>query len=110
MTISVPSHTAANHLRYLSSTLVQLITKQSITFKQLNTIDIIVSYATSVPNNSSLGASSAGLAQIHQNPASKLRNKSLSANTRETITYTAKHVITDPKLKQALLKLANSDT
>ena len=43
LTISVSSQTAANHLRYMSSTLVELIRKQSDTFKKLNTIDIIVS-------------------------------------------------------------------
>ena len=105
LTISVNSHTAANHLRYMSSTLVELIRKQSTTFKQLNAIDIIVSY-TATPLSSS---NTPTAAYSQKSNANNHKDQALSANTRKTIAHTATHVITDEALKQALLKLANCD-
>lgn len=105
LTIAVNSLTAANHLRYMSSTLAELIRTQSITFKQLNTVDIIVSYTATPPSATNQSMSS----YPSRNKTNNHSDQALSANTRETIAYTATHVITDKKLKQVLLKLANCD-
>lgn len=102
LTISVTSHTAANHLRYLATTLVQLIKDQSRRFQHLDSVEIIVSYATSVPSTSST--------YKNQETVNKVEKRLLSSSTRKTIAHTANHVIKDQKLKQALLKLANCDT
>ncbi|WP_230660405.1 hypothetical protein [Psychrobacter sp. I-STPA10] len=107
LTIAVSSHTAANHLRYMSSTLVEFIKMQSMTFKQLNSIDIIVSYTTKPLSTSASMTSlpTKNSRNIHDNHNKQV----LSTNARKTIAHTATHVITDEKLKQALLKLANCD-
>ena len=42
LTLSVGSITAANHIRYLQSAYLQVLTKQSITFKQLKKIRVVV--------------------------------------------------------------------
>ena len=40
--LSVNSMTAANHIRYLHSSYLQILTEQSITFKQLKQIRVVV--------------------------------------------------------------------
>ena len=102
--LSVGSMTAANHIRYLQSAYLQVLTEQSITFKQLKQIRVIV--ANSSANNhyskslSALSASRSMSVKAHENQA-------LSQNTKRTISQAAEHVTTDENLKKALLRLIN---
>ena len=50
--LSVGSMTAANHVRYLQNAYLQVLTEQSITFKQLKQIRVVVT-KTSANNHSS---------------------------------------------------------
>ena len=50
--LSVDSMTAANHIRYLQNAYLQVLTEQSITFKQLKQIRVVVA-KNSADNHSS---------------------------------------------------------
>ncbi|CAN6961450.1 DUF721 domain-containing protein [Psychrobacter okhotskensis] len=104
LTLSVGSMTAANHIRYLQNAYLQVLTEQSITFKQLKQIRVVVA---KIPANSlsskKLFALSTTLSKSHET----IENKALSQNTKRTISQAAEHVTTDEKLKKALLRLAN---
>ena len=104
LTLSVGSMTAANHIRYLQNAYLQVLTEQSITFKQLKQIRVVVA---KIPANSlsskKLFALSTTLSKSHE----AIENKALSQNTKRTISQAAEHVTTDEKLKKALLRLAN---
>ena len=102
--LSVGSMTAANHIRYLQSAYLQVLTEQSITFKQLKQIRVVVANK-SVDNHyskssSALSASLSTSVKAHENQA-------LSQNTKRTISQAAEHVTTDENLKKALLRLIN---
>ena len=99
--LSVGSMTAANHIRYLQNAYLQVLTEQSITFKQLKQIRIVV--AKTSANNYSSKQSSATLSK----PGKANENQALSQNTKRTISQAAEHVTTDENLKKALLRLAN---
>lgn len=47
MTVSVNSATAANHIRYMSNVYLELLCNQSITFKNLKTLKVIVANTAS---------------------------------------------------------------
>lgn len=104
LTLSVGSMTAANHIRYLQNAYLQVLTEQSITFKQLKQIRVVVA---KIPANSlsskKLFALSTTLSKSHE----AIENKALSQNTKRTISQAAEHVTTDERLKKALLRLAN---
>ncbi|ERL56816.1 Zn-ribbon-containing [Psychrobacter aquaticus] len=104
LTLSVGSITAANHIRYLQSAYLQVLTEQSITFKQLKQIRVVVA-KTSADNHSSKQPS-ALLATLSK-PCEANKNQALSQNTKRTISQAAEHVTTDENLKKALLRLAN---
>ena len=55
--LSVGSMTAANHVRYLQNAYLQVLTEQSITFKQLKQIRVVVTKTST--DNSSFKQSSA---------------------------------------------------
>ncbi|WP_227431088.1 hypothetical protein [Psychrobacter sp. I-STPA6b] len=110
LTLSVGSHTAANHLQYLSSSLIPLIQSQSITFQQLNSINVIVTHTVTTKHLTDTNSTLLHSDFPHYKTTKNLSNKALSANARKTIAHTASHVTSDEKLKQALIKLANSDT
>jgi len=99
--LSVSSMTAANHIRYLHSSYLQILTEQSITFKQLKQIRVVVA-KSSADNYSSKQPS------LHlPNSRKANENQALSQNTKRTISQAAEHVTTDENLKKALLRLIN---
>ncbi|MEN8625698.1 hypothetical protein [Psychrobacter proteolyticus] len=99
--LSVSSMTAANHIRYLHSSYLQILTEQSITFKQLKQIRVVVA-KSSIDNYSSKQSS------LHlPNSRKANENQALSQNTKRTISQAAEHVTTDENLKKALLRLIN---
>ena len=103
--LSVGSMTAANHIRYLQSAYLQVLTEQSITFKQLKQIRVVVA-KNSAHNNYS--KSSQALSASLPKPLKAHGNQALSQNTKRTISQAAEHVTTDKNLKKALLRLINS--
>ena len=104
LTLSVGSMTAANHIRYLQNAYLQVLTEQSITFKQLKQIRVVVAKisANSLSSKKPFALSTT-LSKSHE----AIENKALSQNTKRTISQAAEHVTTDEKLKKALLRLAN---
>ena len=104
LTLSVTSMTAANHIRYLQSAYLRVLTEQSITFQQLKQIRVVVVKATA--NNRLAYGQSASL-NTASKPLKVNQNKALSQNTKRTIAQAAKHVTTDKNLKKALLRLAD---
>lgn len=105
LTLSVSSMTAANHIRYLQSAYLQVLTKQSITFQQLKQIRVVVAniHANNTLTNEQLTSKAHDL-KHHE----ATENKALSQNTKRTITQAANHVTIDENLKKALLRLANA--
>ncbi|WP_025652416.1 MULTISPECIES: hypothetical protein [unclassified Psychrobacter] len=104
LTLSVGSITAANHIRYLQNAYLQVLTEQSITFKQLKQIRVIVArISADSPSSKKLSALSATSSKSRK----ANENQALSQNTKRTISQAAEHVTTDEKLKKALLRLAN---
>ena len=103
--LSVGSMTAANHIRYLQSAYLQVLTEQSITFKQLKQIRVIVA-SNSADNYSS--KQSSVLSAVLSKTQKANENQALSQNIKRTISQAAEHVTTDEKLKEALLRLINS--
>jgi len=99
LTLSVGSVTAANHIRYLQNAYLSVLTEQSITFKQLKQIKVVVAHTAA--NNSKV---SEKLADSKSNQTNV--NKALSQNTKRTISQAAEHVTTDENLRKALLRLA----
>ncbi|WP_058369387.1 DciA family protein [Psychrobacter sp. ENNN9_III] len=104
LTLSVGSATAANHIRYLQSAYLQVLTEQSITFKQLKKIRVIVSKASS---DNPLYEQKLSSTMKNLNYYKIGKNQALSQNTKRTIAQAAKHVTTDNNLKKALLRLIN---
>ena len=102
--LSVSSMTAANHIRYLHSSYLQILTEQSITFKQLKQIRVVVA-KSSADNYSSKQSSTSSLHLPNSRKANE--NQALSQNTKRTISQAAEHVTTDENLKKALLRLIN---
>ena len=102
--LSVGSMTAANHIRYLQSAYLQVLTEQSITFKQLKQIRVVVA-KNSTHNDYS--KSSQALSAPLSKPRKAHENQALSQNTKRTISQAAEHVTTDENLKKALLRLIN---
>lgn len=104
--LSVGSVTAANHIRYLQSAYLRVLTEQSITFKQLKQIRIVIAKASShhhsIQSSSSLSTTKSKTLELNENQA-------LSQNTKRTISQAAEHVTTDENLKKALLRLANDE-
>ncbi len=104
LTLSVGSVTAANHIRYLQNAYLQVLTEQSITFKQLKQIRVVVTNIRTVnPSSDQQSVSSTTAFK----PYKANENQALSQNTKRTITQAAKHVTTDKNLQKALLRLAN---
>lgn len=102
LTLSVSSTTAANHIRYLQSAYLQVLVEQSITFKQLKQISVVV--ADTLANHSNLLEQSA-YSTTTLKPYKANENQALSQNTKRTISQAAKHVTTDKKLQNAILRL-----
>ena len=104
LTLSVGSMTAANHIRYLQNAYLQILTEQSLTFKQLKQIRVVVAKiaAHSLSSKKPLTLSATLLKSHKAN-----ENQALSQNTKRTISQAAEHVTTDEKLRKALLRLAN---
>ena len=106
ITLSVGSMTAANHIRYLQNAYLEVLTKQSITFKQLKHIRVVVvkipELKPSINNVSSSNNSPTNTSETNS-------NKVLSQNTKRTISQAAEHVTTDENLKNALLRLINDE-
>lgn len=104
LVLSVGSVTAANHIRYLQSAYLRVLTEQSITFKQLKQIRVVIANTSahhhSNPQSSSLSTIKSETLEINENQA-------LSQNTKRTISQAAEHVTTDENLKKALLRLIN---
>ena len=103
--LSVDSMTAANHIRYLQNAYLQVLTEQSITFKQLKQIRVVVA---NIPAHNNYSKSSKALSASSSKPCKAHENQALSQNTKRTISQAAEHVTTDENLKNALLRLINS--
>lgn len=106
LTLSVQSQTAANHIRYLQSDYVNLLSSQSLTFANLRSIRVIV---THLPEIYQARKATKNADATIQNSPQHHSNKGFSETTRQTIAHVATHVITDEKLKKSLLKLAKED-
>ena len=104
LTLSVGSVTAANHIRYLQNAYLQVLTEQSITFKQLKQIRVVVAKNSA---HNDYPKSSQALSAPLSKPRKAHENQALSQNTKRTITQAAKHVTTDKNLQNALLRLVN---
>ena len=104
LTLSVNSMTAANHIRYLQNAYLEVLTKQSITFKQLKQIHVVIAKIPAKPpyNKESLTPVSSSSNAVITNA-----NKGLSQNIKRTISQAAKHVTADKDLQKALLQLLN---
>ena len=102
--LSVGSMTAANHIRYLQSAYLQVLTEQSITFKQLKQIRVVVAKNSA---HNDYPKSSQALSAPLSKPRKAHGNQALSQNTKRTISQAAEHVTTDENLKKALLRLIN---
>lgn len=111
LVLSVQSQTAANHLRYQSNNLNHILKEQSLTFRQLKNIDVIVTYPASIDHLNEN--------QNYLNPHSKKSNLTnskgashsihgLTETTKRTIAYTIEHVIKDERLKKTLERLLNN--
>ena len=102
LTLSVNSMTAANHIRYLQNAYLEVLTKQSITFKQLKQIHVVIAKIPAKPpyNKESLTPVSSSSNAVRINA-----NKGLSQNIKRTISQAAKHVTADKDLQKALLQL-----
>ncbi len=103
LTLSVSSVTAANHIRYLQNAYLTILTEQSITFKQLEQINIVV--VNNSYDSSKTSKESAALSTISRSHKANV-NQALSQNTKRTISQAAEHVITDKNLRIAILRLA----
>ncbi|WP_079693110.1 hypothetical protein [Psychrobacter sp. DAB_AL43B] len=101
--LSVGSMTAANHIRYLQSAYLQVLTEQSITFKQLKQIRVVVA---KVSADNHYSKSSSALSAPLSKPHKGHENQAFSQNTKRTISQAAESVTTDESLKKALLRLA----
>lgn len=97
LTLSVGSVTAANHIRYLQNAYLQVLTEQSITFKQLKQIRVVVA---KISANSLSSKKPSALSTILSESHQANENKALSQNTKRTISQAAEHVTTDEKLKK----------
>ncbi len=104
LTLSVGSHTAANHIRYLQNAYLQVLTAQSITFKQLKQIHTVV--AKDLTNNTNIVKSLSAKTTLLKHPEVS-HNRPLSQNTKRTISQAAEHVTTDKNLQKAILRLIN---
>ena len=102
LTLSVNSMTAANHIRYLQNAYLEVLTKQSITFKQLKQIHVVIAKIPAKPpyNKESLTPVSSSSNAVRTNA-----NKGLSQNIKRTISQAAKHVTADKDLQKAILQL-----
>lgn len=106
LTLSVSSTTAANHIRYLQSAYLQLLNRESLTFRQLNVLRVVVVELNS--KNPSFYEQSVVLADS-KNPIKANENQPLSQNTKRTIAQAANHVTTDKNLQNALLRLIKDE-
>ena len=106
LTLSVQSQTAANHMHYLQSDYLRLLSEQSITFAKLQKLRIIVSAMPSTYTNSETNLKTLSASKESPKPCS---NNSFSESTRQTIAHVANHVITDERLRKSLIKLAKED-
>ena len=104
LTISVISTTAANHIRYLQKSYLELLTNQSISFQQLKRIQVVV-VKTFKENTMSQPLSKDILSKSELLKANRYR--ALTPNTKRTIAQALEHVTSDNGLKNALLKLIN---
>ena len=102
--LSVSSMTAANHIRYLQSAYLQVLTEQSITFRQLKQIRVVVA---KISADNHYYKSSSALSAPLSKPLKAHENQAFSQNTKRTISQAAECVTTDENLKKALLRLAN---
>ncbi len=100
VTLSVGSTTAANHIRYLQNAYLKVLKDQSVTFKQLELIRLVVTNNLDAREQSNLVRTSS-----KSNEA--VTNQALSQITKRTIAQAADHVTVDKNLKMALLRLAN---
>ncbi|MGP4714087.1 hypothetical protein [Psychrobacter sp. DM8] len=104
VTLSVGSVTAANHIRYLQNAYLKVLKDQSITFKQLKHIRIVV---TSYDAKNTGFNTQSSLQKTVLKPVQAINNQVLSQNTKRTISQAASHVTADKNLKLALLRLLN---
>ncbi|WP_182406992.1 hypothetical protein [Psychrobacter sp. GP33] len=102
LTLSVNSMTAANHIRYLQNAYLEVLTKQSITFKQLKQIHVVIA---KIPAKSPYNEESLTPVSSSSNAVRTNANKGLSQNIKRTISQAAKHVTADKDLQKALLQL-----
>lgn len=108
LVLSVQSQTAANHLKYQSNNLINILKEQSLTFSVLNNIDVIVTYPASITHlNENLDYSNLHFNQsnLTLNEGGSRNKRGLTETTKRTITHTLEHVITDERLKASLKRL-----
>ncbi len=106
LTLSVASVTAANHIRYMQDAYLRILKEQSVTFKQLKRIRILVSNLGSKTHTANPLPDEQLTPKKHESKRCKANeSQALSQNTKRTITQAAKHVTTDKNLQKALLRL-----
>ena len=108
LVLSVQSQTAANHLRYQSNNLINILKEQSLTFSVLKNIDVIVTYPASIDHlneNQDYSISHSNQSNLTLSKGGSHINRGLTETTKRTITYTLEHVIKDERLKESLKRL-----
>lgn len=112
LVLSVQSQTAANHLRYQSNNLINILKEQSLTFSVLKNIDVIVTYPASIDHLNE----NQDYSNLHSNQSNLALSKGgshdkrgLTETTKRTITHTLEHVIKDERLKASLKRLIKPD-
>ena len=104
LTLSVISTTAANHIRYLQKSYLEVLTKQSLTFQHLNQIQVIVvKPSTDNTVSQTLSKQTSTESELLKTHG----HRALNPNTKRTIAQAIEHVTTDKNLKNALLRLIN---
>ena len=106
LTLSVSSTTAANHIRYLQNAYLQLLNRESLTFRQLKVLRVVVvEFDSKKPSFYEQSVVSADL----KKSVKANENHALSQNTKRTIAQAARHVITDKNLQKALFRLIETE-
>ncbi len=106
LTLSVSSTTAANHIRYLQSAYLQLLSSQSLTFQQLKELRVMV---TQFDGKKPSSYEQSVVLIDPKNLDKANENQALSQNTKRTIAQAARHVTTDKNLQNALLRLIDEE-
>ena len=104
LTLAVASQTAVNHLIYQRSSLLHILTKDVVTFRELKRINVVLNSSPNLltqPKNLNVQTK-------NDVNVKSYADKGLSPKTRATISHVAECVIVHERLKTALFHLAET--